>query len=54
MLVGLLSTKSLMRSGVFVGVTLSMNWNEGRRSTVVLLSECSGTGMSEAECISLY
>ena len=53
MFVGPLSTKSRMRSGVFSGVTLSMNWKEGRRSTVVLLSEWSGTGMSEAESMSL-
>lgn len=53
MFVGPLSTYSLMRSGVFAGVTLSMNWNEGRSSTEVLLSEWSGTGMSDAESMSL-
>lgn len=38
-LVGALSIKSVMSSGVFAGVTLSMNWKAGRRRTVVLWSE---------------
>lgn len=48
-LVGPALTKSRMSSGVFAGVTLSMNWKEGRRRTVVLWSEWSGMGMLEAE-----
>jgi len=38
-LVGALFTKSVIRSGVFSGVTLSINWNAGRSRTVVLWSE---------------
>lgn len=38
-LVGALFTKSVISSGVFAGVTLSMNWNAGRSRTVVLWSE---------------
>jgi hypothetical protein len=53
-LVGPLSTKFLIRSGVLAGVTLSMNWNEGRRRTVVLSSAWSGIGMLEAESISFF
>jgi hypothetical protein len=34
--VGPVFTKSRISSGVFAGVTLSMNWNDGKRSTVVL------------------
>jgi hypothetical protein len=37
--VGDLFTKSVISSGVFAGVTLSMNWKAGRRRTVVLWSE---------------
>jgi hypothetical protein len=33
---------------------LSMNWNDGRRRTVVVWSECSGTGMFVAESISFW
>lgn len=53
-LVGPRFTKLVMSSGVFWGVTLSMNWKEGRRSTVVLWSEWSGMGMLEAESMSFY
>ena len=53
-LVGPLSTKLRIRSGVFAGVTLSINWNAGRRRTVVLWSEWSGTGRFEAESMSFY
>lgn len=49
MFVGPLFTKSLIRSGVFAGVTFSMIWKEGRRRTDVLWSEWLGTGMLEAE-----
>ena len=37
--VGPALTKSRISSGVFAGVTLSMNWKEGSSSTVVLWSE---------------
>lgn len=50
--VGPLFTKSRMRSGVLVGVTLSISWKDGRRSTVVLSSACSGMGIFDAESIS--
>lgn len=53
-LVGPLLMNSVMSSGVFCGVTLSMNLNAGRRRTVVLWSEWLGTGMSEAESISFW
>lgn len=38
-LVGPLFTKLAISSGVLAGVTLSMNWKDGRRRTVVLWSE---------------
>jgi hypothetical protein len=50
--VGLLFTNSVMSSGVFAGVTLSMNCQEGNSNTIELVSEWSGTGMSDADNIS--
>jgi hypothetical protein len=50
--VGLLFTNSVMSSGVFAGVTLSMNCHEGSSSTMELVSEWSGTGMLEADSMS--
>lgn len=52
--VGLAFTKVVMSSGVFAGVTLSMNCHEGRSSTMVLSSEWLGIGMSDAESISFW
>lgn len=45
-------TKRVMRSGTFVGVTLSMNCQEGRSRTMELWSEWSGMGMLEADSMS--
>jgi hypothetical protein len=53
-LVGPVLIKLVMRSGVFAGVTLSMNWKEGKSRTVVLWSAWSGMGMLEAESMSFY
>lgn len=50
--VGLVLMYLLMRSGVLAGVTLSMNCHEGSSRTVELVSEWSGTGMSEADSMS--
>jgi hypothetical protein len=41
-----------MSSGVFAGVTLSMNCQAGRRRTEEEWSEWFGIGMSEAESMS--
>lgn len=46
-------TKCVMSSGTFAGETLSMNCHDGSRSTVELWSEWSGTGMLEADSMSL-
>jgi hypothetical protein len=50
--VGLWFTKLVMSSGVFAGVTLSMNCHDGSSKTIELWSEWLGTGMSDAESMS--
>jgi hypothetical protein len=52
LLVGPGLTNSVMSSGMFAGVTLSMNCHDGSSSTIELWSEWSGTGMLEADSIS--
>lgn len=52
LLVGPGFTNFSMSSGVFVGVTLSMNCHAGSSSTMELWSEWSGTGISDAESMS--
>lgn len=52
--VGPALTNLLINSGVFSGVTLSINWKAGRSRTVVLWSESSGTGMFDADSLSRY
>lgn len=54
LLVGPGFTYLVMSSGVFAGVTLSMNCQAGRSRTMEEWSEWFGTGMSEAESISFY
>jgi hypothetical protein len=51
-LVGPGLTNSVMSSGMFAAVTLSMNCHDGSSSTIELWSEWSGTGMLEADSIS--
>jgi hypothetical protein len=51
-LVGPGLTKPVISSGMFAGVTLSMNCHDGRRSTMELWSEWSGTGILEADNMS--
>ena len=50
---------SSIKAGTRLGVTLSMNVNAGRSSTVLegspsIIGESSGTGMLEAESIIFY
>lgn len=50
---------SLIKAGTRLGVTLSMNVNAGRSSTVLegspsIIGESSGTGMFEAESIIFF
>jgi hypothetical protein len=52
--VGLGFTKSVINSGMFAGVTLSINCHDGSRSTMELWSEWSGMGMSDAESMSFW
>lgn len=47
-------TNLVIRSGVFAGVTLSMNCHEGSSSTIELWSEWFGMGMSDAESMSFW
>jgi hypothetical protein len=51
-LVGPGSTNVDISSGIFAGVTLSMNCHDGSSSTIELWSEWSGTGMLEADSMS--
>lgn len=44
--------KVVMSSGVFAGVTLSMNCQDGSSKTMELWSEWSGMGMLEADSMS--